>query len=95
LAHSPIIVWGREDAMAAARIAPCLWFDHQAEEAARFYVSVFKNARITAVTRYSDAGQEIHRRPAGSVMTMEFELDAEGQVRAVLAGGCRPGWSRC
>jgi predicted 3-demethylubiquinone-9 3-methyltransferase (glyoxalase superfamily) len=71
--------------MAAARIAPCLWFDHQAEEAARFYVSVFKNARITAVTRYSDAGKEIHRRPAGSVMTVEFELD--GQRMTALNGG--------
>jgi predicted 3-demethylubiquinone-9 3-methyltransferase (glyoxalase superfamily) len=71
--------------MAAARIAPCLWFDHQAEEAARFYVSVFKNARITAVTRYSDAGQEIHRKPPGSVMTVEFELD--GQRMTALNGG--------
>jgi predicted 3-demethylubiquinone-9 3-methyltransferase (glyoxalase superfamily) len=44
----------------AQRIAPCLWFDHQAEEAARFYVSVFKNSHITSITRYSQAGHEIH-----------------------------------
>jgi predicted 3-demethylubiquinone-9 3-methyltransferase (glyoxalase superfamily) len=57
------------------RIVPCLWFDHQAEEAAGFYVSVFQNSRIAAITRYSKAGQEIHRQPAGSVMTVNFELD--------------------
>ena len=59
------------------RIAPCLWFDHQAEEAATFYVSVFKNSKITNITRYGKAGFEIHHRPAGSVMTVEFELDGE------------------
>jgi predicted 3-demethylubiquinone-9 3-methyltransferase (glyoxalase superfamily) len=66
------------------RIAPCLWFDHQAEEAATFYVSVFKNSKITKVTRYSKAGFEIHR-PAGSVMTVEFELD--GRHFTALNGG--------
>ena len=67
------------------RIAPCLWFDHQAEEAAAFYVSVFKNSRILSVARYSKAGQETHRRPAGSVMTVAFELD--GQPFTALNGG--------
>ena len=67
------------------RIAPCLWFDHQAEEAARFYVSVFKNSKITSVARYSKAGREIHGRPAGSVMTVAFELD--GQSFTALNGG--------
>ena len=43
------------------RIAPCLWFDHQAEEAAAFYVSVFKNSKIVSVARYGKAGQEVHR----------------------------------
>ena len=57
------------------KIVPCLWFDHQAEEAARYYVSIFKNSRIRDVTRYGNAGFEIHRRPAGSVMTVVFELD--------------------
>ena len=58
-----------------SRIRPCLWFDSQAEEAARFYVSVFPNSRIVKVARYGEAGVEVHGRPAGSVMTVEFELD--------------------
>ena len=67
------------------RIAPCLWFDSQAEQAAAFYVSVFKNSRIVSVSRYSEAGHEIHKRPAGSVMTVSFELD--GQPFTALNGG--------
>ncbi len=55
-------------------IRPCLWFDHQAEEAANYYVSIFDNSRITQIARYSEAGFEIHKRPAGSVMTVSFEL---------------------
>ena len=60
------------------RITPCLWFDDKAEEAARHYVGIFPNSRITTVTRYSDAGTEIHGRPAGSVMVVAFELDGHG-----------------
>ena len=60
------------------RIAPCLWFDSQAEQAAAFYISVFKNSRIVQVSHYSDVGKEIHHRPAGSVMTVAFELDGQG-----------------
>jgi predicted 3-demethylubiquinone-9 3-methyltransferase (glyoxalase superfamily) len=56
-------------------ISPCLWFDDQAEEAARFYVSVFKKAKILNVSRYPAVGQEVHRRPPGSVMTVEFRLN--------------------
>jgi predicted 3-demethylubiquinone-9 3-methyltransferase (glyoxalase superfamily) len=67
------------------RIAPCLWFDNQAEEAANYYVSIFKNSKITDVTRYGKAGFEIHKRPAGSVMTVAFELD--GQSVTALNGG--------
>ena len=67
------------------RIAPCLWFDSQAEEAPKFYVSVFKNSRIVSVARYGKAGQEIHHRPPGSVMTVGFELD--GQSFTALNGG--------
>lgn len=67
------------------RIAPCLWFDDQAEEAANFYVSVFKDSRVVSVSRYSEVGQETHRRPPGSVMTVEFELD--GQPFTALNGG--------
>ena len=57
------------------RIRPCLWFDNQAEEAARFYTGIFPNSRIVQVTRYSEAGVEVHGRAAGSVMTVVFELD--------------------
>ena len=67
------------------RLTPCLWFDDQAEDAATFYVSVFDNSRINAVTRYGEAGHEIHGRPAGSVMTVEFELD--GHTFTALNGG--------
>ena len=66
-------------------IVPCLWFDSEAEDAANFYVSVFPNSKVTAVTRFVEAGYEIHRRPAGSVMTVEFELD--GQPFTALNGG--------
>jgi predicted 3-demethylubiquinone-9 3-methyltransferase (glyoxalase superfamily) len=75
-----------DDAMPTIqRISPCLWFDHQAEEAARFYVGVFKNSRITTITHYSTAGFETHHRPAGTVMTVAFELD--GQHFTALNGG--------
>jgi len=67
------------------RIAPCLRFDHQAEEAAKYYTGIFKNSRIVAISRYGEAGYEIHRRPAGSVMTVAFEL--EGQPFTALNGG--------
>lgn len=68
-----------------ARITPCLWFDHQAEEAARFYAGIFPNSRITAITRYGEAGQAVHGRPPGSVMAVAFELD--GVAFAALNGG--------
>ncbi|MCU0613047.1 MAG: VOC family protein [Candidatus Eisenbacteria bacterium] len=67
------------------RIAPCLWFDDKAEEAAGFYVSVFPNSRIMKVIRYGEAGHEIHGRPAGTVMTVAFELD--GHAFVALNGG--------
>ena len=67
------------------KISPCLWFDSEAEEAARFYTGIFKNSRITAVTHYTKAGFEIHKRPPGSVMTVLFELD--GQQFTALNGG--------
>jgi len=57
------------------QISPCLWFDGNAEEAARFYVSVFKKGKITTITRYPDVGQEVHGRAPGSVMTVEFVLN--------------------
>jgi len=67
------------------QITPCLWFDNQAEDAANFYVSIFKNSRIKRISRYGKAGNEIHGRPAGSVMTVEFEID--GQTFTALNGG--------
>lgn len=63
------------------KIRPWLWFDTQAEEAANFYVSVFKNSRITDVSRYGDEGPG----PAGSVMVVAFELD--GVEFMALNGG--------
>ena len=63
------------------RITPCLWFDTEGEEAAAFYVSLFKNSRITDVSRYGEAGP----RPAGTVMVVSFELD--GQPFTALNGG--------
>jgi len=63
------------------KITPWLWFDTQAEEAANFYTSVFKNSRILQVSRYGEAGP----RPAGMVMTVSFELD--GQEFVALNGG--------
>jgi len=67
------------------KIVPCLWFDTQAEEAAKFYTSIFKNSQVGAITRYGSAGYEIHRRPEGSVMTVSFILD--GQEFTALNGG--------
>jgi predicted 3-demethylubiquinone-9 3-methyltransferase (glyoxalase superfamily) len=63
------------------RITPCLWFDTEGEEAATFYVSLFKNSRITEVSHYGEAGP----RPAGTVMVVSFELD--GQPFTALNGG--------
>jgi len=67
------------------RITPCLWFDHQAEEAAHYYVSIFCDARICEISRYGKEGFEIHGRPEGSVMTVAFEI--EGQSFTALNGG--------
>lgn len=67
------------------RIAPCLWFDNQGEEAAKLYVSIFKNSSINAITRFGKAGFEVHKRPEGSVQTVAFTLD--GQDFLALNGG--------
>jgi len=67
------------------RITPFLWFDNQAEEAAAFYTSIFKNSKILATTRYSKEAEQAAGRPAGSVMTVAFELD--GQEFTALNGG--------
>jgi predicted 3-demethylubiquinone-9 3-methyltransferase (glyoxalase superfamily) len=67
------------------KITPNLWFDRQAEEAAKFYTSIFKNSRVGKITRASKAGFEIHGLPEGTVMTIEFEI--EGQKFIALNGG--------
>ena len=67
------------------KITPCLWFADQAEDAAAFYTGIFPNSRIRTVTRYGQAGQDIHGRPPGSVLTVDFELD--GQPFTALNGG--------
>jgi predicted 3-demethylubiquinone-9 3-methyltransferase (glyoxalase superfamily) len=67
------------------KIAPCLWFDNQAEEAATFYCSIFPNSKIDSVSHYSKEGVESHRRPVDSVMFIAFTLD--GQKFNGLNGG--------
>jgi predicted 3-demethylubiquinone-9 3-methyltransferase (glyoxalase superfamily) len=67
------------------KITPCLWFDNQAEEAATFYTSIFPDSQITAITRYTQVGREIHGREEGAVMTVEFEIN--GQPFTALNGG--------
>jgi predicted 3-demethylubiquinone-9 3-methyltransferase (glyoxalase superfamily) len=67
------------------KITPFLWFDHQAEEAANFYVSVFKNSRVGETSRYDEAGAKVSGRPEGSVMVISFEI--EGQSFTALNGG--------
>ena len=77
------------------KITPCLWFDSNAEEAANFYTSIFsavggaasggQNSKITNITRYGEAGYEIHGKPAGTVLTVGFELN--GQTFTALNGG--------
>ena len=71
--------------MLLQRITPCLWFDNQAEEAARFYTSVFKNSKITQLSRYGESGQEVHGQKPGSVMVVAFDLD--GHSFTALNGG--------
>jgi len=71
--------------MKTQKITPFLWFDHQAEEAARRYVSIFRHSRITAVTRYDAHGAAASGQPVGSVMTVAFELD--GVPLVALNGG--------
>ena len=67
------------------KISPCLWFDDNAEEAVKFYVSIFKNSKVGNVTKYGKEGYEIHKKKEGSVMTIDFEI--EGQKFLALNGG--------
>ena len=67
------------------KISPCLWFNDNAEEAVKFYASIFKNSQVGNVTRYGKEGYEIHKKKEGSVMTIDFEI--EGQKFLALNGG--------
>ncbi|UVT14907.1 MAG: VOC family protein [Nitrospira sp.] len=67
------------------QLTSCLWFDDQAEEAAKFYVSIFKNSQLGPITRYGEAGARTSGRPKGSVMTVTFILN--GQEFVALNGG--------
>jgi predicted 3-demethylubiquinone-9 3-methyltransferase (glyoxalase superfamily) len=67
------------------KISPCLWFDTQAEAAAKFYTSVFKNSAITQISRYGKAGRDVHGKEPGSVMVVAFEID--GLAFTALNGG--------
>ncbi|HEX9702752.1 MAG TPA: VOC family protein [Rhodospirillales bacterium] len=73
--------------IAARKITPCLWFDTQAEAAAKAYVSIFGNSRLGPISRYGKEGHEIHGKAAGSAMTVEFEI--EGRKFVALNGGPR------
>ncbi|TLY23987.1 MAG: VOC family protein [Nitrospirae bacterium] len=71
--------------MKTQKITPFLWFDDKAEEAVKFYVSLFKNSKIGTITRYGEAGAAASGRPKGTVMTVAFQL--EGQAFTALNGG--------
>jgi predicted 3-demethylubiquinone-9 3-methyltransferase (glyoxalase superfamily) len=66
------------------KITPFLWFNHQAEEAAKFYTSIFRNSRIGSVARYGEEGKRLAGRPKGSVMTVDFEI---GGVEFIALNG--------
>jgi predicted 3-demethylubiquinone-9 3-methyltransferase (glyoxalase superfamily) len=72
-------------AITKQKITPCLWFDTEAEDAAKFYCTIFDNSRIGTISYFNEEGFDIHGKPAGSVMAVEFELD--GQKFAGLNGG--------
>jgi predicted 3-demethylubiquinone-9 3-methyltransferase (glyoxalase superfamily) len=67
------------------KIVPCLWFDDNAEEAVEFYTAIFRNSKITNVSRYGEAGYEVHGKRAGTVMVVAFEL--ANQAFTALNGG--------
>ena len=67
------------------KIIPNLWFDNEAEEAANFYISVFKNGKINDITHYPESAVEVSGKPAGSVLTVDFEID--GNRFVALNGG--------
>jgi len=68
-----------------SNIVPCLWFDGQAEEAAKYYTSIFKDGKITSTQYYNEAGKEVHQHEAGSVLMVAFEIN--GHSFTALNGG--------
>jgi predicted 3-demethylubiquinone-9 3-methyltransferase (glyoxalase superfamily) len=68
-----------------SQITPCLWFDSQAEEAATFYTSIFRNSKIESISRYTNEGKEIHGQEEGKVLTVNFQIN--GQSYTALNGG--------
>jgi len=74
-----------ENRIVSQKLTPNLWFDNNAEEAVNLYVSVFKNSGIGRIVRYGSEGQEIHKMPEGTIMTIEFKI--EGQEFVALNGG--------
>jgi predicted 3-demethylubiquinone-9 3-methyltransferase (glyoxalase superfamily) len=75
----------REPMATVQKIVPCLWFDSQAEEAAKFYLTIFNDSRIRRVTHYGNEGKEVHGREPGSVMTVDFDI--AGCAVTALNGG--------
>ena len=71
--------------MTNQKITPCLWFDSQAEEAANFYTSIFKDSKIENISRYGKEGFEIHGQKEGTVLTVDFQIN--GQPFTALNGG--------
>lgn len=80
-----LLTFNSEKAMSGKPITPCLWFNGQAQEAAQFYTSVFKNSKIDGMSRYGKEGYEVHGQKEGTVMTVDFELN--GQSFTALNGG--------
>ncbi len=68
-------------------ITPCLWFDSEAEDAANFYVSIFKNSEIKSISRFGKAGYEYHKKEEGTVMTVAFTINGQPFV-ALMADRC-------
>jgi len=71
--------------MSTKNITPCLWFDNQAEDAAKFYTSIFKNSKIGTISRYGKEGFEFHHKPEGTAMVVSFTIN--GQEFTALNGG--------
>jgi predicted 3-demethylubiquinone-9 3-methyltransferase (glyoxalase superfamily) len=84
--------------MALQKITPCLWFDSEAEEAARHYCSIFPNSRLLAVSHYGESGYEIHGRPAGSAVSLQVNCATQEELDHYwnrLAAGGDPTAQQC